>query len=869
MFKLFKKKSVEKVQPEDQLKTLITAIHQQQEYIYSANNLSGIQIYEDLKLKPEAEQKELIFQLTDLITDLSLQLAKSKNGHSYDAKEFGYYGKAVALALQSGLLRKKLNYDETEWMKLFKGFKDCIDRLAPYKNHYFTLHFFPLHYAIKQLEYYLKANTPSTELLSFIKMALQWKEFAQAKSVSHYYGPDLAKAAKKLASFVNKETEVPEFRLQTDDIALKVNEIINSITEARTAYSEIFYLAGEASGSQPTNKFGKAVHQLQDQIGPDAYKKIAHQIIEVAAGHTSSEVTTHHEYNGRAYSHTYTTFLCNESQQFIKGMVWTLARYSDKDTIHLLGRLCEKTYTKIPGTGPAAASIGNACVYVLGNMRGKDGLGTLSHLKLKLRQNNIKKTIDNYLAQGAEKYNVSVEELKEMAVPAFNLDRGRKVIAFEDYRLEIFIENKKVNQQWLKPDGRPMKSVPGIVKKSAALDKKLQAARKEVKEIQKVFSAQKQRIDNQFILGRSWDLPSFQKYYLQHGLVYPITEKLIWTFTKAQQSADAILLDGQWHTLAGRKLDWIDEETTVQLWHPVNASEEVIIGWREKMMELEWQQPLKQAFREIYLLTEAEINTRTYSNRMAAHILKQHQFSSLANLRGWKYSLMGAYDDGRDNEVCRKYLPEYKITAEYWIDEMAQDDQFNDTGIWLYIATDQVKFKDEHNQTMQLAEVPKMVFTEIMRDVDMFVGVCSVGNDPQWADNNGERQVNRDYWNSYSFGDLSEMAKTRKAILERLLPRLKKLRDKAHIDGRFLVVKGSLRTYKIHIGSGNILMEPNDQYLCIVPARSAESATERVFIPFEGDKGLSIVLSKAFLLAEDDRITDRTITSQIKRASRA
>jgi len=267
-------------------------------------------------------------------------------------------------------------------------------------------------------------------------------------------------------------------------------------------------------------------------------------------------------------------------------------------------------------------------------------------------------------------------------------------------------------------------------------------------------------------------------------------------------------------------------------------------------------------------VTEAEVNTRTYSNRMAAHILKQHQFNSLAKLRDWKYQLIGWYDDGRESEICSKQLREHQLIAEFWIDEINQDDAFNDAGIWMYVATDQVKFKSlQTGEAVELDQVPKMVFSEIMRDVDLFVGVCSVGNDPSWADNNGHRQANRDYWHSYSFGDLSEIAKTRKAILERLLPRLKKIRDKARIEGRFLIVQGQLKTYKIHIGSGNILMEPNDQYLCIVPARNARNATDRLMIPFEGDRGLSIVLSKAFLLAEDQPITDSTITSQIKRAT--
>ncbi|MEM6804752.1 MAG: DUF4132 domain-containing protein [Bacteroidota bacterium] len=498
-------------------------------------------------------------------------------------------------------------------------------------------------------------------------------------------------------------------------------------------------------------------------------------------------------------------------------------------------------------------------------MRGKDGLGALSRLKLKVRQNNVKKSIDKHLLEGAKRYNVSVEELKEMAVPDFQLEKGSKTLDFQDYQLKIYIEGKKVLQQWIKPDGSFMKSVPSMVKNTASLKKKLQEVRKEVKEIQKVYSAQKQRIDNQLILDRTWDFASFQKYYLNHGLVYPISKQLIWTFSKEGKVEDAILLEDKWYTLEQEELEWIDAETQVKLWHPINAEEANIIAWREKMIELEWKQSIKQAFREIYLITDAEVNTRNYSNRMAAHILKQHQFSSLANLRGWKYSLMGAFDDGIYNQSCHKYLPEHKITAEYWIDELNDHDAFNDTGIWLYVATDQLKFKDEKGETMDLVNVPKLVFTEIMRDVDMFVGVCSVGNDPQWMDNNGERETHRDYWQSYSFGDLSEIAKTRKGILERLLPRLKKIRDKAHIDGKFLVVKGEYRTYKIHIGSGNILMEPNDQYLCIVPARSAESSTDRIFIPFEGDRGLSIVLSKAFLLAEDKKITDSTITSQILR----
>ncbi|MEO1279908.1 MAG: hypothetical protein AAFV77_13195, partial [Planctomycetota bacterium] len=87
--------------------------------------------------------------------------------------------------------------------------------------------------------------------------------------------------------------------------------------------------------------------------------------------------------------------------------------------------------------------------------------------------------------------------------------------------------------------------------------------------------------------------------------------------------------------------------------------------------------------------------------------------------------------------------------------------------------------------------------------------------------------------------------------------------DACELDDRFLIVRGTKRTYKIHLGSGNILMEPDDQFLCIVQGRT--ESERGVFLPFEGDRTLAIILSKAFMLAADDKITDKTILSQIGR----
>jgi hypothetical protein len=184
-------------------------------------------------------------------------------------------------------------------------------------------------------------------------------------------------------------------------------------------------------------------------------------------------------------------------------------------------------------------------------------------------------------------------------------------------------------------------------------------------------------------------------------------------------------------------------------------------------------------------------------------------------------------------------------------------------GGFMYLRTDQVRFFQPRTarEPVPVDAVPPLVFSEIMRDVDLFVSVGSVGNDPRWHDG-GPRGVDEEYWYKFSFGELAASGLTRREVLQRLIPRLA-IADRCSFSDRFLVVRGELRTYRIHLGSGNILMEPDHRYLCIVPKRASEPR-EEIFLPFEGDDTLSVILSKAFLLAGDAEIKDPAIAGQIR-----
>jgi hypothetical protein len=158
-----------------------------------------------------------------------------------------------------------------------------------------------------------------------------------------------------------------------------------------------------------------------------------------------------------------------------------------------------------------------------------------------------------------------------------------------------------------------------------------------------------------------------------------------------------------------------------------------------------------------------------------------------------------------------------------------------------------------------LESVPPVVFSEVMRDLDLFTGICSIGSDDAWVQR--DPMPCRDYWNASSFGELSEMAQNRRSVLERLILQLP-LGDRCKLDGRFLVVRGDRTTYRIHLGSANVLMEPGSRYLCLVHGAATKKSPQHLSLPFEGDHTLSLILSKAFLLADDRKIKDQSILSQ-------
>lgn len=515
------------------------------------------------------------------------------------------------------------------------------------------------------------------------------------------------------------------------------------------------------------------------------------------------------------------------------------------------------SYKKVPGIGPRSVKLGNACIYTLGEMPGIDAVAQLAKIQRSTSYSNAQSMIDRTLEKSAARHGMTRGDLEEIAVPSLGLDSNGEVeIAIGDITAKMhLVDAATVELIWIRSDGKAIKSVPKQVRESHR--EELDQVNRSRKEIRAMLVAQRDRLERMLLEPRSWPLETWHERYLEHPLLKLIGGRLIWWFSDSKEQRSGIWHNGQIVDAHGEPLDVHPDETSVRLWHPIEEDADTILAWRTWLESKEIVQPFKQAFREIYRLTDAERTTGTYSNRFAGHILKQHQFNALCTARGWGYGFQGAFDSS--NTPVRN-LPGSDLRMEFWV-EPAILDEVSPSQIYLYISTDQVRFC-RGMQAVPLEQVPPLLFSEGMRDVDLFVGVASVGNDPEWRDGGfGERYDT--YWSHYAFGELMQSARTRRDVLERLLPRLK-IAERCSLDDRFLNVRGELRSYRIHLGSGNILMSPNDQYLCIVADRSSGSAAGSLYLPFEGDNTLSVILSKAFLLADDSRITDPTIIRQIE-----
>ncbi|MEU4508259.1 DUF4132 domain-containing protein [Nonomuraea wenchangensis] len=528
-------------------------------------------------------------------------------------------------------------------------------------------------------------------------------------------------------------------------------------------------------------------------------------------------------------------FLKEDTIVVVRGILWTCQIIDERWVTSLVTDVAMTCGTGSNGMGSTCRCepVTNAAVGVLARRGGLDVIVPLSRIQAKVRARSVQRNLSLALDAVAVANGLTREQLLDRTVPTFGLDaEGVREEKIGDYRVRLCADLSAL--RYVNAAGKTVKSLP------EQLRAELSDLRAVLKELKLAQAAERSRLEQAMVQERTWRWREVTEYFLDHPVTGPYARSLVWQIAGGPAALPVRTTDG-WE-LAGHRPA---PDAVAGLWHPIHASADEVAAWRDQLLASGVRQPFKQVFRELYLLTSTEERTGAF----AGHVLRYGQARTLLGRRGWTGRSIGHWDyenGGDQGEVVRDLAGWQARWAMHIVSAPGAET--------MLCATGSITFHRD-GRPASTADLPPLVLSEILREADLAVGVASVARDDQ-APAGHER-----YWRSHGFGELTETARTRREVLARLLPELK-IASRVELTDGFLRVRGDLKTYKIHLGSANVLMEPGDVYLCVAP--TSGRAAGSVFLPFEDDGGtLSVVLSKAFLLADDTAITDPAIIRQL------
>jgi hypothetical protein len=793
------------------------------EYLSEAQNINAY----NFNSAEIAAAKAISESSPDLQLEILMEAMRKHTSHSYsDHVTLDY--------LEKLLLKRSLPLNEEQFLTIF------AQSTNPGQSRWFSPHYALL---AGVAERYLKDHDLNEEVQAAIQAILELLKEKGATAENR-------KLIRRFSDLLNSDdpNAVP-FAVNAFEAwgAKAISDIRALPDEQQLEWKLLLEYATRCSGSIPPKSWMNLAPKFIEKVGEENFRSFVESWFSLVGTRGTLPLKPLDR-----WSIDPNDTLSPESADLLKGLAWMCTFMEDPILARALGDAADASFKKVVNVGPRCPKLGNACVGALSHLKSKEAIAQLGRLESRVKHASTRATIEKALRNAASRAGMTVQELEELNVPEHGFeDIGKFVHDFGTHSAQILINGSDVSLQWFDATGKELKSVPARVKQDHADEVK--AIKKTFGDVEKLIATIRHRIESSLMQQRSWKFKDLKERYLYHPIAATVARRLIWRINgKAAIFYENDMVDVQSCSINAQ------DDAHVELWHPIASEPEEVLAWRMWLRGHEITQPFKQAHREIYVLTPAEIATETYSNRFAAHIIRHHQFNSLCQQRGWKYKLQGAWDSYNTPYL---ELPQWDLVAQFFVEPISE--QVSDTGIFLNCVTDQVRFHRFNGEQVPMVEIMPIVFTEVMRDVDLFVGVCSIGNDPNWVD---AGEANHGYWHAYSFGDLSATAETRKQVLQEILPALK-IKSRCKIEGKFLIVEGDIRTYKIHLGSGNILMEPNDEYLCIVPERGTKGGGwQKVYLPFEGDSVLSVILSKAFLLADDKKIKDVSIVRQIQRS---
>ena len=392
-----------------------------------------------------------------------------------------------------------------------------------------------------------------------------------------------------------------------------------------------------------------------------------------------------------------------------------------------------------------------------------------------------------------------LESLKKLFIP-------RKT---GDVMLSLAIDDSGYAALKTEKDGKILKSLPAALKKQETV-LELQEA---IKKLRDQHVRAKKTLEDAMIRGDVFAYSEVSD-LMSNPVLGPLASKLLWC------SGGQI---GFFHELP---------EAPLVIAHPVDLLKSGHwLEFQNRIVEMKQSQPFKQIFRELYTLNADEKKDGINSRRYSGHQIMPKQALALLRTRGWTINA----DTGIQKVFHKQNLiAEVDIAADWFA--IAESEP---------LTLESVFFENRQKGGLEpLKTIPPVLFSEVMRDLDLMVSVAHAGGvDPEASHSTVEMRA---------------------ALVSALLP-LFKLKN-VRIEKSHAFITGKFGEYNVHLGSG-VCHKQASGMLNILPVHSQTRG--RLFLPFaDDDPKTSEVVTKILFLAEDDKIKDPSILEQIKGGNR-
>lgn len=387
----------------------------------------------------------------------------------------------------------------------------------------------------------------------------------------------------------------------------------------------------------------------------------------------------------------------------------------------------------------------------------------------------------------------------------------------DDVTIRLNVDEKGKTEIICIKGGKKLKSVPAKIKKNeyvvslTALKKNLTEQYRRTK----ILFEQSMEDGTEFTVNEISMLGN-------NPVVFPIIRDLVFV------NGDKIgFLSGNDLTDYSGNVSVLNSDDKVVVAHPIHLYKDG--HWTEyqkNLFDRKAVQPFKQVFRELYVKTGEEMGMN-HSLRYAGNQIQPAKTVACLKSRRWVADI----EDG----LQKVYYKENIVARIY-----AMADWFSPADIEAP-TLEWVEFSDRHTgKNMTIKDIPDIIFSEVMRDVDLAVSVAHAGGvDPETSHSTMEMRA---------------------ALLTFTLPLFKI--DNVNINGKHALVKGKFGEYSIHLGSG-VIHKQGGTMINVLPVHSQHRG--KLFLPFaDDDPKTAEIISKVLLFADDGKIKDPSILKQIK-----